>query len=165
MGAVPSKTSRSREHSRRRDERSLSPLSDVDQCARAIEKALEAMDPPIEVYAGIVRLIAEMASADEWLYQRRYFKVDDDGATITRTLGNYGRVDHRLSAYGAQTIASGRRSWRIRIEGLNHQWSSSYIGVSRNRDRANDAFNCGDSGYAFNVVRCLPASFRYFSRG
>lgn len=30
---------------------------DVDECARAIESALEAMDPPIEVFSGILTLI------------------------------------------------------------------------------------------------------------
>ena len=32
---------------------------DVEECARVIERALEAMDPPIEIYTGILRLIAE----------------------------------------------------------------------------------------------------------
>lgn len=35
-------------------------VRDADECSRAIEAALEAMDPPIEVYGGIVRLIAEL---------------------------------------------------------------------------------------------------------
>lgn len=33
----------------------------ADECAKAIEEALEAMDPPLEVFEGILRLIAEFA--------------------------------------------------------------------------------------------------------
>lgn len=33
----------------------------TDECVRTIEAALEAMSPPIEVYDGILRLIAEFA--------------------------------------------------------------------------------------------------------
>lgn len=33
----------------------------IDQCARAIEEALEAMNPPLAVHGGILRLIAEYA--------------------------------------------------------------------------------------------------------
>lgn len=38
-------------------------LNNADECARAIEAALEAMDPPIgdNIHAGILRLIAEFA--------------------------------------------------------------------------------------------------------
>lgn len=48
-------------------------MSDVvrnaDECARVIEKALETMDPPIELHAGILRLIAEFTVGDdEWMY-------------------------------------------------------------------------------------------------
>lgn len=38
-------------------------MSDVvrnaDECARAIDAALEAMDPPIDVFEGILKLIAK----------------------------------------------------------------------------------------------------------
>lgn len=120
-------------------------IHDVDERARAIERALEAMHPPIEVYDGILLLIAEFASAaDEWLYfDTEHFKVDDQ--TITRISKYYGG----LSAYGAETISHGQRLWCIRIE----KWSlGMFIGVSRNSDHK-DGFFYPDSGYAYAAVR------------
>lgn len=38
-------------------------FTSVDECARAIEGALVAMNPPIEVYGGILRLIAQFAQS------------------------------------------------------------------------------------------------------
>lgn len=37
-------------------------VRDADECARAIQRALAAMDPPIDVYEGIVKLIADFLS-------------------------------------------------------------------------------------------------------
>lgn len=34
-------------------------ISSADECTKAIERALAAMDPPLDVYEGIVKLIAE----------------------------------------------------------------------------------------------------------
>lgn len=36
-------------------------ISNADECARAIERALAAMDPPLEVFGGVLTLIAEFA--------------------------------------------------------------------------------------------------------
>lgn len=33
-------------------------MSDADECTRALEIALTAMKPPLDVYEGILRLIA-----------------------------------------------------------------------------------------------------------
>lgn len=41
-------------------------VRDADECARALEDALEAMDPPIDVHEGILRLIAELVPYGEW---------------------------------------------------------------------------------------------------
>lgn len=37
-------------------------VRNANECAQAIESALTTMDPPLEVYEGIVRLIAEFVS-------------------------------------------------------------------------------------------------------
>lgn len=34
-------------------------VRDVDECVKALEVAVEAMDPPLDVFGGILRLIAE----------------------------------------------------------------------------------------------------------
>lgn len=36
-------------------------FTSADECARAIDSALATMDPPLEVFGGVVRLIAEFA--------------------------------------------------------------------------------------------------------
>ena len=36
-------------------------FTSVDECARALEDALAAMDPPIDVYEGILKFIGELA--------------------------------------------------------------------------------------------------------
>lgn len=43
-------------------------FTSADECAQAIETALAAMDPPIEVYEGIIKLIAELARPYGELY-------------------------------------------------------------------------------------------------
>lgn len=98
------------------------------------------MDPPMETYEGILQLIAEFAfGCDEWShFDSEWFKVDD--CTITRT-GNRWR-----SAYGAEKIASGQRSWRVRIEKKRSE-------AHRNRVHMDKWFNGGDSGYAYSAVR------------
>lgn len=125
-------------------------VHDADECARAIERALEAMDPPIEGYAGILQLIAVFAVGDdEWRhFNSKNLKIGD-GHTITRTSKRRGV--HYL-AYGAETIASGQRSWRIQVE--KRREYGMFIGVSRNCDRTNGLFNVADSGYAYSAVRC-----------
>lgn len=40
-------------------------VHDANGCARAIEAALEAMDPPLEVFEGIVKLIANFVPYGE----------------------------------------------------------------------------------------------------
>lgn len=34
-------------------------IRDADECARFLEEALEALDPPIEVHRGILRVISD----------------------------------------------------------------------------------------------------------
>lgn len=36
--------------------------NNADECAKAINRALEAMEPPLDVYEGIVHLIAAFVS-------------------------------------------------------------------------------------------------------
>lgn len=40
-------------------------VCNVDECARALEQALEAMKPPLDVFAGILRLIGGFVSYGE----------------------------------------------------------------------------------------------------
>lgn len=45
-----------------RQHRAMSDAVDnIGECARAIESALVAMDPPLEVFGGVLKLIAEFA--------------------------------------------------------------------------------------------------------
>lgn len=120
-------------------------IREVAACAQAIERALERMDPAIEVYEGILMLIGEFAvGADEWCDFDEGIRVDDE--TATRTSKGWG--SH--SVYGAETVAFGRRVWRIRV---NQRRRSMYIGVSRNRDNQDRYFAGSNSGYAYSAVR------------
>lgn len=87
-------------------------VHDADQCSRAIKNTLKTMNPPIEVYACILQLIAECACGDdEWrVYDDAHFKVDD------RTITRIAKDSYYSSAYGAGTVAFAQRSWRIKIE-------------------------------------------------
>lgn len=37
-------------------------ISNIDEYAKVLENALEAMDPPLDIHCGILRLIAEFAA-------------------------------------------------------------------------------------------------------
>lgn len=124
-------------------------IHDAYECARAIECALEQMDPPIEVFIGILKLIAEFSLGyDEWRYlDNKCIKVND--RTVTRT--SKDDRDYR-SAYGTEVISSGKHAWRIRIQyGCEHS-NGTFIGVSRNYDRTDTWFHGDNSGYAYNPV-------------
>lgn len=43
-------------------------VRNADDCVRALERALESMQPPVEVFAGILRLIAEYVPYGELSY-------------------------------------------------------------------------------------------------
>lgn len=66
---------------------------DVDECARLIEEALASMDPPIDVYSGILKLIAEFAQPHgECQWQRSETAADV-------TLVTHALFDERCSAF------------------------------------------------------------------
>lgn len=68
-------------------------VRNAEECAQAIESALIAMDPPLEVFDGIVRLIAELVPygecGDSLPLQRKrasFFLIvrfDTDGGGLT----------------------------------------------------------------------------------
>lgn len=96
-------------------------VRDVDECSRAIEAALAAMDPPMEAYEGILKLIAEFAQPHRecrlhhivrethilcWWHPAvrfsnesrsdAYFDVSDDGATATRLEPERAQTNYRF---------------------------------------------------------------------
>lgn len=83
-------------------------VRDADECAKAIERALAAMEPPLEVYEGMVKIIVAFVpygefvartSAACWCSMVRvvisarfdtgagieWFDISDDGLTARRT--------------------------------------------------------------------------------
>lgn len=48
-----------------RDLSMLPAIRNADECTQALERALEAMDPPLDVHAGILRLIANLVPYGE----------------------------------------------------------------------------------------------------
>lgn len=135
----------------------------ADECVRALERALEQMDT-IEIYSGILKLIAEMAvGPDEWrFFYRDSFKTE--GRRITKiaatntALRTSGTHKDSRSAYGVDTISAGqRRTWRIRID---KHVGALVVGVSRNHDHLKGFF-INKSGYGLNPskVTLLPICF------
>lgn len=41
-------------------------VRNADECVKALERALEAMNPPLEVFGGILKLIAELVPYGEY---------------------------------------------------------------------------------------------------
>lgn len=138
-------------------------IHDADNYAWAIERATEAMDPPIEVYTGILKLIAAFTIGDDdWShYDRECFTFD--GWRITRrstpaemrwrsVYTEYAPEWRWRSAFGTKTVSSGRHSWRVRIE---KRLGFMTIGISRTRDRI-DTWCQKHDGYTYNAVRTQP---------
>lgn len=71
-------------------QRTGSAIPSVEECAYAIEMALEAMDPPIEVFRGILRLIAEFAKSQgerqKGRFHTRTERVPQYSSATSRTL-------------------------------------------------------------------------------
>lgn len=114
-------------------------IRDADECVKALEKALEAMHPPIDVYEGILCLIAEFVSYGKALRRFRasytatrllsptvrfdtgsglaHFSISDDGLTATRN-GKDSKMYHLVCA--SPSFSTGKRADHVRyqVEGI-----------------------------------------------
>lgn len=58
-------------------------IREVDDCAQAIEKALDTMNPPIEIQVAIVQVIAKFAvGVDEWRDYNKVVCIDKQYVTL-----------------------------------------------------------------------------------